>query len=442
MFDSKIEASAYESIIACEYGIPTALFEQREGYVQELVERIFGGINLGALYWRAADCLNRHGRLIDKPLLTPGDGVKCGNRTSMSVEACNLLPGLMMVASHSGDREKSCKWLAVESVDRSKYHGYVYSLNVEPHHLYISDGLVTCNCLYSWRGADSTVLSRSDIPPENWRVLSQSYRVPRAVHDIAVQTIHKCDNREPVEYKPADKPGQVERRTAGYKQIESYLPLIEEALDAGRRIMILTSCEYMLAPVTKRLRAEGIPYHNPYCGRWSPLAPSAGVSMAHRILAYKKASPSPWEFTDPEPWTMGDLKLWAPKLRSKGLLLRGAKKRIEEWPEEQEHEPAWGHLYDLFEREVIDDLCEGDLDWLRTRMVVASQRAAEFPVRVAKRFGVSTLEEDPRVIVGTVHSVKGGEAEDVILFPDLSMAGYKSLQRRGWASRDAVSTLR
>lgn len=36
--------------------------------------------------------------------------------------------------------------------------------------------------------------------------------------------------------------------------------------------------------------------------------------------------------------------------------------------------------------------------------------------------------EGPKVIVGTIHSVKGSEADDVVLFPNLSQAGEASYE--------------
>jgi superfamily I DNA/RNA helicase len=54
--------------------------------------------------------------------------------------------------------------------------------------------------------------------------------------------------------------------------------------------------------------------------------------------------------------------------------------------------------------------------------------------------GPRTLVETPQVVVGTIHSVKGGEADVVYLFPDLSRAGDASLNRGG-ADRDAVIRL-
>ena len=49
----------------------------------------------------------------------------------------------------------------------------------------------------------------------------------------------------------------------------------------------------------------------------------------------------------------------------------------------------------------------------------------QFPLAIAKKLGPLSLKMTPKVIIGTIHSVKGGEADVVYLFPDLSMAGYR-----------------
>ena len=47
------------------------------------------------------------------------------------------------------------------------------------------------------------------------------------------------------------------------------------------------------------------------------------------------------------------------------------------------------------------------------------------------------LVDDPSVVVGTVHSVKGAQADVVYLFPDLSKAGDAQYQQHG-SPRDSV----
>jgi len=59
---------------------------------------------------------------------------------------------------------------------------------------------------------------------------------------------------------------------------------------------------------------------------------------------------------------------------------------------------------------------------------------------VVSQHGAAALIEDPAVIVGTIHSVKGGQADVVYLFPDLSRAGRAQYDIPG-PSRDSVIRL-
>jgi ATP-dependent exoDNAse (exonuclease V) beta subunit len=51
--------------------------------------------------------------------------------------------------------------------------------------------------------------------------------------------------------------------------------------------------------------------------------------------------------------------------------------------------------------------------------------------------GARALMDLPKVVVGTIHSVKGSQADVVYLFPDLSQAG-DAQYNRGGAARDSV----
>ena len=44
----------------------------------------------------------------------------------------------------------------------------------------------------------------------------------------------------------------------------------------------------------------------------------------------------------------------------------------------------------------------------------------------------------PKIIVGTIHSVKGGEADVVYLLPDLSWATRRDIEDNGLDASDAV----
>jgi superfamily I DNA/RNA helicase len=53
---------------------------------------------------------------------------------------------------------------------------------------------------------------------------------------------------------------------------------------------------------------------------------------------------------------------------------------------------------------------------------------------VAEAHGAETLTKTPQIIAGTIHSVKGGEADVVYLFPDLSYAGMTEWIGNGTAA--------
>jgi superfamily I DNA/RNA helicase len=60
-----------------------------------------------------------------------------------------------------------------------------------------------------------------------------------------------------------------------------------------------------------------------------------------------------------------------------------------------------------------------------------------FPAEIAARRSARALLETPQVVVGTIHSVKGGQADVVYLFPDLSQAA-DAQYAHGGAARDSV----
>lgn len=104
-------------------------------------------------------------------------------------------------------------------------------------------------------------------------------------------------------------------------------------------------------------------------------------------------------------------------------------------------------LNTIFEPAALDSLMEayeGDyralLDWWRSRINVEYFDRAKYPADVACRRGPAALLEKPRAVVGTIHSVKGGQADVVYLFPDVSQAGAAQYGRAG-APRDSVIRL-
>lgn len=300
--------------------------------------------------------------------------------------------------------------------------------------------------IYSFSGASPDAMLDPDIPDDHKIVLKQSYRVPRAVHAAADKFIRQVTRRQEKVYLPRPEDGACLRGplNASYKSPDYWVvKTVAEHAAKGRTVMVLASCAYMLEPLVAVLRKGAIPFHNPYRrsnGYWNPIRLGRKGSTANRILALLAAHPDFGD--DRRDWTLGDLALWAEWLQSKGILKHGAKKRLRA---ADPAAPATIETLDgVFEDGALESLLEafeGDyrrlLGWWRRRVTADVHKRIQFPAEITLAHGHRALLEPPKVIVGTIHSVKGGEADVVFLFPDLSDSGLTAYRRHG-PPRDAV----
>jgi superfamily I DNA/RNA helicase len=302
--------------------------------------------------------------------------------------------------------------------------------------------------IYTFTGATPEAFLDPDIPDDHKIILKQSYRVPRAVHSFAESLISQVTRRQRKQYLPRPEDGVLDRFTRdGYKKIDlAIFRTAAEHIEQGKTVMFLTSCSYMLRPLIQVLRKNGIPFHNPYRrsnGFWNPLRPGRRGSTASRIAALLMAHPEWGEGA--RPWTHGDVGQWAESLQSKGILRHGAKKKLAMFASDDQ---IGSEAFDeIFEPAALDSLLEayeGDyrqlLQWWRDRVTTDMHARAQFPADIAAKRGPRVLLETPQVVVGTIHSVKGGQADVVFLFPDLSQAG-DAQYRRGGPQRDSVIRL-
>jgi hypothetical protein len=82
-------------------------------------------------------------------------------------------------------------------------------------------------------------------------------------------------------------------------------------------------------------------------------------------------------------------------------------------------------LFDVLAEEAFGALVGGDVGWWRRSLLKSWEPRVAYACEVAARRGARALLEEPRVVLGTIHSVKGGEADDVYVFPDLSDAAMR-----------------
>lgn len=160
-FGNQADAQMGEQLLACKYGIPYTYWNVSRGQSDEYnvrtekqIEWLYSNLDLEEMRKRAELLLANYGRSIKFPLVS--EKVKAdrfSRRVTAKINACNIIPGLMMVPIPKEHYEgtRTFEWATIEAVDHKEHHGKVYSLAVAKHHHYIADGIVTHNCLYGWK---------------------------------------------------------------------------------------------------------------------------------------------------------------------------------------------------------------------------------------------------------------------------------------------------
>jgi DNA helicase II / ATP-dependent DNA helicase PcrA len=290
--------------------------------------------------------------------------------------------------------------------------------------------------LYEWRGSEPGAFTATDAATE--RVLEQSYRVPQAVHAYAVDWIEKLVDRPPVSYRPTSEAGEIRKLSGGfgYRSGKAISRALTEATANGETAMLIATCGYMLAPVAAELKRAGVPFHNPYRpahGGWNPLR------GAGKLLAYLRPDAEVWGDEHRE-WRWEDVRQWMEPLQAKGNLTRGAKTFVEskttstsliEDDSERNDAADFRVVRDLLEPQHHGPLTAVDVGWWRGSLRASKSRQFEYPLKIYDEHGGAALREQPRIILGTIHSVKGGEADHVFVAPDLSRTALVD----GWQTK-------
>lgn len=290
--------------------------------------------------------------------------------------------------------------------------------------------------IFEWRGAEPEAFYDVDLPSERCRTLSKSYRVPEAVHAEAMRMIRRCKSRVDVAYEPRDGgPGAVLRWDyelfSGAWAEQMVRRVLAHAGD--RTSMFLAPCDYQLRPVIETLKKMGVAFWNPLSrdrSGFNPLHPSTGESTAWRVLNFVR--PSPEVFGErARVWTPAELWSWVEIVHA-DFLPHGNKVKIKAAAHERDQQPMTvEQLQEAFGGELPPEVQDLNLDWLLERTLAAKSKMVMYVLRIVKRDGWAALMNKPKVIVGTIHSCKGGESDVVAVCPDMSYNGFVQFQAGG-----------
>ena len=242
--------------------------------------------------------------------------------------------------------------------------------------------------IYRWSGAD--VDTFLELPGDK-HVLDQSYRLPRTVFDVCTNIVSRITRRYAKTWRPKDDTGRV-----------SYLSTINDVEWEAGTYLFLARNRYLLNDVEVFLRLTGMPY-----------------TVGDRSAVDRKAvlAIQTWErLRLGKPQTGESVRNMYQYIRSgEGGIKRGFKKLPGATDDEYLTMDQLRTDHGLLSPVVI---------W-HDALTAITAEDREFYV-AARRRG-ERLTTAPRVHVSTVHGVKGGEADHVVVVPDMAartFAGY------------------
>ena len=244
--------------------------------------------------------------------------------------------------------------------------------------------------IYEWMGVDpDNFISRC----ASKRVLDQSFRVPKAVHDLSLDLIKGVEKRVEKNWNPVSHEGSV-----------SFHFALDEIDMREGEWLILCRTNHILNKVAKDMKDWGLLY-------WRE---GAGYSASTRVLTAAQA------------WTRlsrGDSisKEEAKVFMSFVRVDKTTRKIIDHWFKYGE---VWTTTSKSSETFTMDNFREltslnhDDKKWFEVLDIPDTERVyIQSVLRAGEKFG-----KDPRIRLSTIHKAKGGEADNVVLFLDSSKA--------------------
>lgn len=237
--------------------------------------------------------------------------------------------------------------------------------------------------IYAWAGADIEYFLSLDADRE---VLPVSYRLKQDVFEACQKVIHLVDDRYPKDWQPSEEGGEVD-----------YVSHLEQLDLSEGSWYLLARTNTLVRRFTKFLQAEGYAY-------WTPtrtgMQSSVAVDPVQAVLVYEN-------------------------LRQ-GKIFTGDKLRLVWSYIRHDLLPGSMPAFEAAEEYGLSDLCSTGFDasasWLGALAISGGMRDY---IRAMRARGES-LVKPPRITASTIHGVKGGEADTVVVDQKLTSRTFTS----------------
>ncbi len=372
------ESSFLENLYSYGYGIPQTVFRQcgrSIAMTQENIDTLFERLPTAE---SARKLLSDKGLSIDHPIYDRK--IVCKRRGGSQI----LIPQAMMLAEETA--EKKVVWSRFK-MKKEYTQEMVYSLDVDKHHNYFADGILTHNCIFNWAGASVNNFLALD---GNIKVLEQSYRVPAKVHRLANSVVRRIRVRQEKSWNPRDTEGDV-----------SYYNEFEQVDVSEGEWLIMAAANYMLNDMYAWLKSQGVLFER-----------NGQKSISDAILtavlgweALRKGKDVPFAVVK---------QIY--KYLGSGYIKRGFKTLTGADPE------ALYTMDTLREKHGLDT----DEIW-HVALSKIGEDKRDYLIALLRRG--TRVAGKVRVKLSTIHGAKGGEADNVLLITDLSTKFAKEYDR-------------
>lgn len=245
--------------------------------------------------------------------------------------------------------------------------------------------------LYRWSGADVETLINM---PGRVRVLEQSWRVPRAVQAVAANVVDRIRNRRPKVWHPRADDGLVKYHTS-WASVDF----------SGPDILVLARNRYILREFESSLKAMGYLYE--FQG-----VRSIRPKVLDAVLTWERLRQG-----KPGVTAQAVRKMY--EMMSVGTSVKRGFKTLPGPADDQEVDMTYlvehgGLLADTTALwyDALDKMSMVDIAY----------------IRAARRRGENLLAS-PRIRLSTIHGMKGGEADQVVLMTDMAARTYEEYRK-------------
>ncbi len=230
--------------------------------------------------------------------------------------------------------------------------------------------------IFRWAGADvdSFIAQTGKIIQ-----LTQSYRIPQVVHDIASRIVTRIQNRLPKEWRPKTQRGLL-----------SYYDDFEQVSMKEGNWLVLARTRFMLNDLEDKLYSQGLYYENKFKTNNEQELYLAIIDWEdlrnNKVINYEQIKRIA-SFMSPRNYQKEELQYL--------------------------DKDASYHMNELYQKKGLNT----QKVWYE-----ALDAAPEHKIRYIRRMRENgeQLNKKPRITLSTIHGVKGGEQDNVILLTDLS----------------------